>query len=197
MKIQGHIIIYTFLVFVYLSVTVTYAVDCSKYTVVGECVSKRNCEFYTANSCSGSAVSICANTKQCDISNTCAQDPHSKMYYSFPTNCLPVGFISALSKKCTCSTKPPPGPPAQTCSDQFTEADCKLYKDLCDSITGKACGDQTISICRSKNICPVKQRCVRDPISQLFYLFQRTCVPDGWTLQPIENCTNVSKDCPT
>jgi len=190
MKLQGQTIIYTILVFISLTVTVTYAVDCGKFSIYTQCISKPKCEFYTAKTCTGDSVSICADSTQCQITTTCAQEARTKRFYSFPTNCLPVGFNATVSSKCTCSNKPPPAPPGTSYCAQFVTADtCKAQKANCESILGKSCGNDQITICRAKALCSSQQKCALEPATGIYWLFEKGCLPNNWIFEHIQNCT--------
>jgi len=183
-------LISNFLVFLCLVTLTGGATNCGDYARVSECVNKNNCEFYTAKACNGFSVSICAPKKECQIAATCAQDNSSKLFYIFPTNCLPVGFTATVSSKCICPPHAPPAPPGVSyCAILATAADCKLNSQNCDLLTGRGCGNQQYSFCRAKSACPAEQRCAEEPATGKFYLFQRACLPDGWVRAYLSNCT--------
>jgi len=179
------------------------ASQCAKLTNTECSQSNSGCILQTGTSCSGSTAKFCSKMSCGTKGSTCGST--SGVYYSFTGTCLPTGFASAKSSKCTCSSTQISSQPTKhnlTCAD-LTYSQCVAFSKSCVVEIGLACNNLSFAFCRNQTKCFTGSACSQEPITGLHYKFGNSCKPSGWETFPnITQCacssytTDTCPQCP-
>jgi len=181
------------------------AKECAKLSNSQCSKSGSGCILQSATTCSGATASFCSKKSCGTKGTTCGKS--NGVYYSFTGTCLPSGFASAKTSKCTCTTASSStgGGVKLTCAN-LTYTQCLTVSSSCTVEIGLACNNLSYAFCRNVALtCQNNQTsaCAQEPITGLFYKFTNQCVPNNWFKFPnttacscADYTTNTCPQCP-